>query len=41
VLQDVISTMFSEKFISELFKPQRIYSNSSTRQVWLASAVLV
>jgi hypothetical protein len=34
VLQDVISTMFSEKFIGELFKPQRIYSNSSTRQIF-------
>jgi len=34
VLQDVISTMFSEKFIGELFKPQRIYSNQSTRQIF-------
>jgi hypothetical protein len=34
VLQDVISTMFSQKFIGELFKPQKIYSNSSTRQIF-------
>jgi hypothetical protein len=34
VLQDVVSTMFSEKFIGELFKPQKIYSNTSTRQIF-------
>ncbi len=34
VLQDVISTMFSEKFLGELFKPQRLYSSSSTRQIF-------
>ena len=34
VLQDVISTMFSEKFISELFKPQKMYSSTSTRQIF-------
>lgn len=34
VLQDVISTMFSDKFIGELFKPQKIYSNNSTRQIF-------
>jgi len=34
VLQDVISTMLSEKFINELFKPQRMYSSTSTRQIF-------
>jgi len=34
VLQDVISTMFSEKFISELFKAQKMYSSTSTRQIF-------
>lgn len=34
VLQDVISTMLSEKFISELFKPQKMYSSTSTRQIF-------
>jgi len=34
VLRDVISTMFSEKFIGELFKPQQMYSNASTRQIF-------
>jgi hypothetical protein len=26
--------MFSSKFISELFKPQKMYSSSSTRQIF-------
>lgn len=34
VHEDVLATMFSEKFISELFKPQRIYSTSATRQIF-------
>lgn len=34
VLQDVISTMFSHKFVGELFKPQPIYSMFSARQVF-------
>lgn len=34
VLQDVVSTMYSPKFITELFKPQRIYTQSSTRQIF-------
>lgn len=34
VLQDVLSTMFGEKFIQELFKPQRMYSSTSTRQIF-------
>lgn len=34
VHQDVMSTMFSEQFIAELFKPQKIYSNSSTRLIF-------
>lgn len=34
VLQDVVRTMFSEKFITELMKPQQIYTQSSTRQIF-------
>ena len=34
VLQDVIRTMFSTTFISELFRPQEMYTSSSTRQIF-------
>jgi len=34
VLQDVLRTMYSKSFVSELFKPQDMYSNSSTRQIF-------
>ncbi|KAK3262262.1 hypothetical protein CYMTET_28871 [Cymbomonas tetramitiformis] len=34
VLHDVVRTMFSGKFISEVFKPDEIYSNQSTRQIF-------
>jgi len=34
VHQDVMSTMFSEQFITELFKPQKVYSTSSTRLIF-------
>jgi hypothetical protein len=34
VHQDVMSTMFSDKFVTELFKSQKIYSNSSTRLIF-------
>lgn len=34
VLQDVISTMFSTKFIGELFKPQKIYTSTATREIF-------
>jgi len=34
VLADVIATMFSEKFLSELFKPQRLYSAAATRAIF-------
>lgn len=34
VLSDVISTMFGDKFIQELFKPQVCYSGTSTRQIF-------
>jgi len=34
VLTDVIGSMYSDKFLNELFKPQRIYSNTSTRQIF-------
>lgn len=34
VLQDVVATMFSEKFIAELFKPQRVYTVTATRQIF-------
>jgi len=34
VLADVIATMFSEKFLAELFKPQRLYSAAATRSIF-------
>jgi len=34
VLHDVVKTMFSGKFISEVFRPAEIYSNTSTRQIF-------
>eukprot|EP00743_Colponemidia_sp_Colp-15_P001693 GILK01001849.1.p1 GENE.GILK01001849.1~~GILK01001849.1.p1 ORF type:complete len:405 (-),score=65.54 GILK01001849.1:127-1290(-) len=34
VLQDVVKTMYNQKFIAELFKPQEMYSNASTRQIF-------
>lgn len=34
VLQDVISTMFSTKFVEELFKPQDMYTALSVRQIF-------
>lgn len=34
VLVDVIRTMYSAKFITELFKPQDIYSNTATRAIF-------
>lgn len=34
VLQDVVATMFSEKFVAELFKPQRVYTVTATRQIF-------
>lgn len=34
VLQDVVNTMFGQKFITALFKPQKIYSQQSTRQIF-------
>ena len=34
VLQDVLRTMYSKTFVGELFKPQEMYSNSSTRQIF-------
>lgn len=34
VLSDVVKTMYSKKFIAELFKPQPLYSNRSTRQIF-------
>ena len=33
VMQDIIRTMYNAKFMAELFKPQEVYSPSSTRQV--------
>ncbi len=33
VLTDVVKTMYSSKFVLELFKPQEAYTSSSTRQV--------
>eukprot|EP00959_Pyramimonas_sp_CCMP1952_P394931 8274696-Pyramimonas_sp.AAC.3 len=34
VLHDVVRTMFSTKFITEVMKPANIYSNASTRQIF-------
>mmetsp|Transcript_14902 Transcript_14902/g.35450 ORF Transcript_14902/g.35450 Transcript_14902/m.35450 type:complete len:393 (+) Transcript_14902:67-1245(+) len=34
VLQDVIRTMYNPMFIKELFRPQPVYSMSSTRQIF-------
>ena len=34
VLQDVVTTMFSDQFLGELFKPQRMYSQAATRQLF-------
>jgi len=34
VLHDVVRTMFSAKFITEVLKPAQIYSNASTRQIF-------
>lgn len=34
VLSDVVKTMYNKKFITELFKPQALYSNRSTRQIF-------
>lgn len=34
VLQDVVSTLFSEQFVEELFKPSKLYSNAATRQIF-------
>ena len=34
VLQDVIRTMYNPMFITELFRPQDVYSMQSTRQIF-------
>eukprot|EP00638_Chattonella_subsalsa_P006436 CAMPEP_0117754794 /NCGR_PEP_ID=MMETSP0947-20121206/13047_1 /TAXON_ID=44440 /ORGANISM="Chattonella subsalsa, Strain CCMP2191" /LENGTH=388 /DNA_ID=CAMNT_0005573963 /DNA_START=114 /DNA_END=1280 /DNA_ORIENTATION=- len=34
VLQDVVRTMYSSGFLEELFKPQKIYSNQNTKQIF-------
>lgn len=34
VLQDVVRAMYSPLFITELFKPQEMYSTTSTRQIF-------
>ena len=34
VLQDVVRAMYSPIFIDELFKPQSMYSTSSTKQIF-------
>ncbi|EKX52386.1 hypothetical protein GUITHDRAFT_150773, partial [Guillardia theta CCMP2712] len=34
VIGDILRTMFNPKFIAELFKPQELYSNTSTRQIF-------
>lgn len=34
VLQDVVKHMFDEKFVGELAKPQKIYSDASIREIF-------
>jgi len=34
VLQDVVKNMFHDQFLKELIKPQKMYSDSSVRQVF-------
>ena len=34
VLQDVVKTMLSKKFVEELFRAQEMYSMVSTRQIF-------
>ena len=34
VLADVVRTMYSPKFVAELFKPQEVYTNRATRQIF-------
>lgn len=34
VLNDIVKTMFSSKFMEELFKPQEMYTGPSTKQVF-------
>ncbi|KAF4320334.1 hypothetical protein BBO99_00000462 [Phytophthora kernoviae] len=34
VLEDIVKTMHNETFMEELFKPHRMYSNVSTRQIF-------
>ncbi|KAL4159865.1 hypothetical protein PRNP1_000438 [Phytophthora ramorum] len=34
VLEDIVKTMHNETFMAELFKPHRMYSNVSTRQIF-------
>ncbi len=34
VLEDVIRTMYTPMFIEELFKPQEVYTHSSTKQIF-------
>ena len=34
VLSDVVKTMYNPKFVSELFKPQEMYSNASIKKIF-------
>ena len=34
VLHDVVKSMFDPTFVSELFKPQEVYSQRATRQIF-------
>lgn len=34
VLGDIVSTMFSKKFLDELFKPQDLYSRKAMRTLY-------
>ncbi len=34
VINDVVQTMFNEKFVAELFKPHELYTNEATRDIF-------
>ena len=38
VLQDIVKTMLSKKFIEEVFRPQAMYSLVETRQIFIRLA---
>ena len=34
VLTDIVSTMFSQRFLDELFRPQEVYTNRAARAIF-------